>query len=298
MSFLKARWRRSTILLQWRNNVIQKRIISCLLGALLALTVTCTEARTVYLKSGEEIDAESAWRQGGKVFVKVNRDALVDFPASEVNLDKTFGRKGSTSPGKKARTAQARSQKQSGGAQVVAPRSSATVAAAPQEGVPGGEVLFTVVPKGYKIAFQQRQGNLLMTEMVPQGQSVQAWTEMVTIQTFLGGVPQRSPEAFAKTMDDLWQNNCPGAESQFIRKGTENGYPFAFWLESCPRSPMTGKPEFTLMKGIQGNDSFYVVQKAWKSNPTKEEIASWSAYMAKVKVRDSRVKGRESGSVK
>ena len=42
------------------------------------------------------------------------------------------------------------------------------------------------MPTGYKVDFQQRKGNMLMTEMVPVNESVNNWTEMVTVQIFYG----------------------------------------------------------------------------------------------------------------
>ena len=138
---------------------------------------------------------------------------------------------------------------------------------------------------------------MLLTEMVPKGESVDNWTEMVTTQVFLGGVPQRTPAAILEALSAVWIRNCQGAEIQHIRKGTENGYPFAFWMQTCPKNPMTGKPEIALLRAIQGNDSFYVVQKAWKYAPADEEIAVWSRFMSGVSVCDSRMKGRECPSV-
>ena len=46
--------------------------------------------KQVYLKDGSIIDAQSAWRQGGKVYVKVNRDIVADFNQNEIDLRRTF----------------------------------------------------------------------------------------------------------------------------------------------------------------------------------------------------------------
>lgn len=46
--------------------------------------------KQVYLKDGGIIDAQSAWQQGNKVFVKVNRDIVADFNPDEVDLRRTF----------------------------------------------------------------------------------------------------------------------------------------------------------------------------------------------------------------
>lgn len=46
--------------------------------------------KQVYLQDGGIIDAQSAWRQGGKVFVKVNRDIVAEFNPKEIDLRRTF----------------------------------------------------------------------------------------------------------------------------------------------------------------------------------------------------------------
>ncbi len=71
----------------------KRTIVASILFAFLALFSTAAVAMTVYMKNDEQIDAESAWQAKGKVFVKVNNDLLLDFPADEVDLEKTFGRK-------------------------------------------------------------------------------------------------------------------------------------------------------------------------------------------------------------
>src|SRR5271166_779850 len=49
------------------------------------------------------------------------------------------------------------------------------------------EALLVDSPPGYKIGFQaQQQDRSRITEMVPTGETVESWTEMVTVQTFPG----------------------------------------------------------------------------------------------------------------
>ena len=54
----------------------------------------------------------------------------------------------------------------------------------------------------------------------------------------------------------------------------------------------TGKPEITWFKAIQGNDSFYVVQVAFKAWPSKEQITQWMGYLKEVTVCDTRLPDR------
>ena len=64
-------------------------------------------------------------------------------------------------------------------------------------------------------------------------------------------------------------------------------------MQVCPLNQATGKPEITWFKAIQGNDSFYVVQKAFKFMPTNEQVVAWTQYLKSVQVCDTRIKGRE-----
>ena len=43
---------------------------------------------------------------------------------------------------------------------------------------------------------------------------------------------------------------------------------------------------------MQGNDSFYVVQKAFKFTPNKEQITRWVEYLKAVRVCDLRLAER------
>ena len=47
-------------------------------------------AKQVYLRDGSSIDCQSFWRHDGKIFVKINRDILLNFGCEEVDLTKTL----------------------------------------------------------------------------------------------------------------------------------------------------------------------------------------------------------------
>lgn len=153
------------------------------------------------------------------------------------------------------------------------------------------ENLLQNLPNGYKVDFQTKQGNMVMTEMVPQAETVKNWTEMVTTQIFLG-MKNATPEQFQAFMAKSWLAACKGGEVAPITKGEENGYAFSIWLQACPLNQSTGKPEKTWFKAIKGNDSFYVVQKAFKFDPSKDQITQWMQYFRSVMVCDTRLADR------
>jgi hypothetical protein len=153
------------------------------------------------------------------------------------------------------------------------------------------ENLLAGAPPGYKIGFQDKKSELQQTEWVPVGQTVDKWTEMLTVQVFYG--LKTTPQQFMRTLEQRWHGACPGAgEAQPIVSGVENGYASLLWILDCPQNPTTGQLELTWFKGIQGNDSFYVVQKAFKFSPNKEQIARWVGYLKAVQVCDSRIADR------
>jgi len=152
------------------------------------------------------------------------------------------------------------------------------------------ENLLVQIPLGYKVGYRVERGAMVMNEMVPEGQTVNNWSEMVTVQIFHG--LKSSPEKFRDTLQQRWVAACPGGSGADVMNGTENGYPVQVWLLACPKNPATGRPEITWFKAIAGNDSFYLVQKAFKFKPSKDEIDRWMAYLKSIAVCDTRIPGR------
>ena len=60
------------------------------------------------------------------------------------------------------------------------------------------ENLLVTAPPGYKVGFSDKKPNMLMTEFVPAKETVENWTEMVTVQVFFG--LKATPQQF---MDDM-----------------------------------------------------------------------------------------------
>ena len=93
-------------------------------------------------------------------------------------------------------------------------------------------------------------------------------------------------------MEKLWSGALPGGSGNVVSSASENGYATLLWRQSCPLNKATGKPEMTWFKAVAGSDSFYVVQKAFKFEPSPEKLAEWIGYLNKVSVCDTRVPER------
>ena len=153
------------------------------------------------------------------------------------------------------------------------------------------ENLLAELPTGFKIDYQAEQNNMVINEMVPQSESVNDWTTMVTVQIFLGET-NTTPEQYQETMTQSWFNACQDSESYPVANGDENGYNFVLWQLYCPLNPSTQKVEYAYMKAIQGNDSFYLVQVAFRREPSSDEITQSMNYLREVQVCNTRIAER------
>ena len=153
------------------------------------------------------------------------------------------------------------------------------------------ENLLVNVPPGFKIDYHAEQGSMIINEMVPENESVNDWTTLVTVQIFLGE-KNNTPEQFQENLTQSWFNACQNSESYPVTDGFENGYDFVLWMLYCPLNPSTQQVEYAYIKAIQGNDSFYDVQVAFRYEPSEEDVTYWMNYLRDVIVCDSRIAER------
>ncbi len=162
-------------------------------------------------------------------------------------------------------------------------------AAAPLFRPAAGERLVQPVPAGWVVGHEQRSERGMITELVPAGQSVQRWTEMLTTQRYRG--LDIAPEQFATVSRKAWAGACPGATGETLDAGTDRGRPWALWMQRCPRNSATGTPEVTWFKAIKGRDGLVVVHKAFRFDPSRAQVAQWTAYLRGVVLCDPRADG-------
>lgn len=159
------------------------------------------------------------------------------------------------------------------------------------------ENLLVGMPPGFKLGFKESKNGMNMQEFVPAGETVQDWTEMVTVQVFLSR-KDLQPAPFLGAMQQQWAGSCKGSSATPVVTGKVKGYDAASIVLSCPAVASTGKPETTILAAIKGNDSFYVVQRAVRSIPTREQFETMKKYIESVSVCDSRLPSRACPTVK
>ena len=154
------------------------------------------------------------------------------------------------------------------------------------EASPQGERLLFAPPKNFQNAYHsERVGSL--TEYVPNGDRIEDWTEMMTVQVFHG--LNVDPAPFLQTMGKGFAKGCPGFSSpKGILTGQANGYVVSMLVVRCPLNPATGKPETTVFRVIKGQDALYSVQHAWRSAIPDKELDDSVFALGKVIVCDTR----------
>jgi hypothetical protein len=153
------------------------------------------------------------------------------------------------------------------------------------------ENLLVEIPSGFKIDHHAEQNNVVISELVSKSESVNDWTTLVTVHIFLG-LTNTTPEQYQENMTQAWFDACADSETYPVADGDENGYHFVLWQLYCPLNPSTQKVEYTYMKAIDGKDSFYLVQVAFRHEPSNDEITQWMQYLKGVQVCDSRIPDR------
>jgi hypothetical protein len=160
-----------------------------------------------------------------------------------------------------------------------------------------GENLVQTVPPGFKLGFNNSQDGMKMQEWIPEGETVENWSKMVTTQIFMGKGDWETGK-FLNQIGQKWLSACKGSSPNTIKTGQANGYTVSMLLLYCPLNPKTGKPEATMLRAIKGGDSFYLVQKALRYRPTEDQIAQMAHYPGTVNVCDTRSIGHPCPDLK
>jgi hypothetical protein len=152
---------------------------------------------------------------------------------------------------------------------------------------PVGENLVAAVPEGFKVGYQTAHDQMSMQEWIPQSESVENWTQMVTVQVFHANKAE-TPYQFLQNISKRWLQTCAASAPANIVNGQANGYAVSMLLLRCPLNPTTKKPETTAIRVIRGTDGLYSVQQAFRFDPPKEKLAEAMLYLGNVNVCDTR----------
>ena len=132
-------------------------------------------------------------------------------------------------------------------------------------------------PRGIKPDYVKVNGPSFILESVPEGETVDQWTQMITITGAKGlaSNPNLSPRKFAERMADGYHSRCSSSfSSASVFDGKIGGYDGFAVVLSCGTSPLTvGKSESVLVNVIKGDSDYYTVQWAERAEVSSTPIA-------------------------
>ncbi|MBK1671087.1 hypothetical protein CKO28_24065 [Rhodovibrio sodomensis] len=128
----------------------------------------------------------------------------------------------------------------------------------------GGEFFVTPVPITWDIAHSSDSGRVVHMAWLHQGQEPGSWSDKVSIQLFPGET-DISGEQLLDQIARRYARDCRnllGTETEVRRK---RGRTVAFRLLGCTEHEKTGRGELALFRVVQGSESLYLVQRAWRT---------------------------------
>ena len=140
-----------------------------------------------------------------------------------------------------------------------------------------GQLLAFSYPGGFVPVFEQTKNGSYIQESVPKGESVQRWSQMITVTGAKGlaSDPEQSPERFASGMAAGFRDACPDS---FAAKGLGQprlGGPEAFAaVISCGNvnDASGARSESALVIVIKGRQDYYTLQWAERGRPTRHAL--------------------------
>ncbi len=147
------------------------------------------------------------------------------------------------------------------------------------------------LPSPFKLGFERTTGNIYVREHVPDGQTVDEWSRMITLQGVQGMAYNRdaTAQAYLRALARGFQRHCPDTfvaldlgPQPIVKEAS-----FAT-VVSCGRVSSGGKAhsETSVMLAIQGTDDFYALEWTERgpdaNHPLALDSKYWSARLAQL----------------
>ena len=126
---------------------------------------------------------------------------------------------------------------------------------------------------GFVVGYSAGNAQQSIREEIPSGETVEAWSRMVTTQRFMGLAQRTSPAAYAQSVLAPLPRACPSAAISPVTNLTVSGRPAVRFQVDCPHSA-GGRPESFILLAIAGRSDMHVKQAAWRGGTTPAAL-SW-----------------------
>src|SRR5215469_4550681 len=145
--------------------------------------------------------------------------------------------------------------------------------------------------KSNKATIERTNGAFYMREQVPEGETIDRWTRMISLTATrdLGANPSATPQAMLARMTAGFQRNCPDTFSSAAPGAqTVDGHEAYEVIASCGRVT-AGKDTFSesaIMLAIRGSADLYTLQwterGAQSSRPPAIDTGYWTRQLARL----------------
>jgi hypothetical protein len=128
----------------------------------------------------------------------------------------------------------------------------------------GGEFFMTPVPIDWAVAHASRTDRIVHMAWVPEGQSAEGWADKVSVQLYPGAAGMTGPELLDR-LAEQYDADCRDLLATEVQTRQKHGHRVSFRFLGCTRHADTGRGQLALFRTIEGAQSFYLVQRAWRT---------------------------------
>jgi hypothetical protein len=139
------------------------------------------------------------------------------------------------------------------------------------------QLVMLSLPKGFKTVFENSNGNQYIREAVLEGETVDQWSQMITVTGAKGLVANQNPNAqlFAGQIASVFKRACPDTFSAKALGAIKiSGQDAFIAVASCGtvRSGAAAHSETALLIAIKGSADYYTVQWAERETASSQPM--------------------------
>jgi hypothetical protein len=146
-------------------------------------------------------------------------------------------------------------------------------------------VAFTLPPH-FKGVFESNNGSFYMRQAVPDNESTQKWTRMITLTGVkdLASNPSATPQEMTQTMAEHFRKNCPDTFStEVLGAQPVDGYATYQVIASCGHQQAGAEAysETAIILAVKGSADYYTLQWVERGKDSKRPLTLDTTYWSK-----------------
>lgn len=130
--------------------------------------------------------------------------------------------------------------------------------------------MISPVPEGYVVAHEAENELQSIREEIPEGESLEQWTSMITTQRFAG--VQVSALQYAQVVKNIFVQGCAVNSMSEPAEQVHQGYEAASFSATCYSAQPHGGPETFFLIAVRTPDAMLVRQVAFRDDATRENM--------------------------